>query len=96
MTAYIISRVQMKPGAALESYRQLAAASIERHGGRYLVRGGEQQILEGTWAPATIIVEFPTIEAARAWYASADYAEALEYREEALERDLILVEGLAT
>jgi uncharacterized protein (DUF1330 family) len=86
----------MKPGAALESYRQLAAASIEQHGGRYLVRGGEQQILEGTWAPATIIVEFPTIEAARAWYASADYAEALEYREEALERDLILVEGLAT
>jgi uncharacterized protein (DUF1330 family) len=95
MSAYIISRVRMKHGEALDSYRQLAAASIERHGGRYLARGGEQQILEGTWAPATIIVEFPTMEVARTWYASADYAEALEYRDEALERDLILVEGLA-
>ena len=95
MSAYVISRVRMKPGAALDSYRQLAAASIERHGGRYLVRGGEQEILEGTWAPATIIVEFPTMEAARAWHASADYAEALEHRDEALERDLILVEGMA-
>jgi uncharacterized protein (DUF1330 family) len=84
----------MKPGAALDSYRQLAAGSIERHGGRYLARGGEQQILEGVWAPATIILEFPTMEAARAWYASTDYAEALEYREEALERDLILVDGV--
>jgi uncharacterized protein (DUF1330 family) len=94
MSAYVISRVRMKPGAALDSYRQLAAASIERHGGRYLVRGGEQRILEGTWAPATIIVEFPTMEAARAWYASADYADALRHRDEALERDLILVAGV--
>ena len=84
----------MKPGEALDSYRQLAAKSIEEHGGRYLVRGGEQQILEGTWAPATIIVEFPTAEAARAWYESSGYAEALKYRDAALERDLILVEGL--
>jgi uncharacterized protein (DUF1330 family) len=58
------------------------------------VRGGEQQILEGDWAPATIVVEFPTMDAARAWYASADYAEALRHRDDALERDLILVEGV--
>jgi uncharacterized protein (DUF1330 family) len=94
MSAYVISRVRMKPGAALDSYRQLAASSIERHGGRYLVRGGDQQVLEGDWAPATIIVEFPTMDAARAWYASGDYAEALKHRDEALERDLVLVEGV--
>ena len=94
MTAYVVSRVRMKPGAALDCYRQLAASSIERHGGRYLVRAGDQQILEGDWAPATIIVEFPTMDAARAWYASADYAEALKQRDKALERDLILVEGV--
>ena len=84
----------MTPGEALASYRRLAAKSIERHGGRYLVRGGKQQILEGDWTPATIIVEFPTVEAARAWYASSDYAEALKHRDAALERDLVLVEGL--
>jgi uncharacterized protein (DUF1330 family) len=59
------------------------------------VVGGEQQVLEGEWSPATIIVEFPTIEAARAWYASSDYGEALTYRNAALERDLVLVEGVS-
>jgi len=82
------------PGQALDSYRDLAAQSIERHGGRYLVRGGDQEVLEGEWSPATIIVEFPTIEAARSWYDSSDYAEALRYRDGALERDLVLVEGI--
>jgi len=94
VTAFVVSRVRMKPGPALEEYRRLAAQSIERHGGRYRVRGGIQQVLEGEWAPATIIVEFPTSEAARAWYASADYARALQYRDEALDRDLVLVEGV--
>jgi uncharacterized protein (DUF1330 family) len=94
MTAFVVSRVRMKPGPALEEYRSLAAESIERHGGRYLVRGGEQQVLEGEWAPATIILEFPTSEAARAWYASPDYARALRYRDEALDRDLVLVDGV--
>ena len=96
MTAFIVSRVLTKPGRSLDEYRRLAAESIERHGGRYLVRGGEQQILEGEWAPATIIVELPTSEAARAWYASPDYVRALRYREEALDRDLVLVDGVET
>lgn len=94
MTAYVISRVQMRPGPALDSYRALAARSIERHGGRYLVRGGEQDLLEGDWPASTIVVEFPNLEAARAWYRSADYAEALKYRDAALDRDLVLVEGI--
>jgi uncharacterized protein (DUF1330 family) len=84
----------MKPGQALDEYRRLAAESIEQHGGRYLVRGGEQQVLEGEWLPATIIVEFPTSAAARAWYVSPDYARALQYRKEALDRDLVLVDGI--
>ena len=94
MTAFVVSRVRMKPGHALDEYRRLAAESIERYGGRYLVRGGEQQILEGGWAPATIIIEFPTSKAARAWYASPDYATPLHYRDEALDRDLVLVDGV--
>ena len=94
MTAFVVSRVRLKPGPALEEYRRLAAQSIERHGGRYRVRGGIQQVLEGEWAPATIIVEFPTSEAAWAWYASSDYASALQHRDAALDRDLVLVEGV--
>jgi uncharacterized protein (DUF1330 family) len=94
VSAYVISMVRMKPGLALDDYRRLAANSIDRHGGRYLVRGGEQHVLEGSWASATIVVEFPTVEAARAWYRSSEYAEALKHRDAALERDLILVEGV--
>jgi uncharacterized protein (DUF1330 family) len=51
--------------------------------------------LEGSWSPSTlIIVEFPDAERARAWYRSAEYAEALQFRDAALTRDLILVEGV--
>ena len=60
MAAYIISDVTIKEGAAIETYRQRAAASIAQHGGRYVVRGGEIEVLEGSWRPrAVIIAEFP-------------------------------------
>lgn len=94
MTAYVISRVTMKPGPALEAYRRLAAASIARHGGRYLARGGAMTILEGEWRAGAVLLEFPSVEAARAWYASPDYAEALAHRDDAVERDLILIDGV--
>lgn len=94
MTAYVISRVTMNPGPALEAYRRLAAASIARHGGRYLARGGAMTVLEGEWRAAAIVVEFPSMEAVHAWYASPDYAEALAHRDEALDRDMIVIEGV--
>jgi uncharacterized protein (DUF1330 family) len=94
MPAYIISQVHMRPGPALDSYRRLAADSIERHGGKYLVRGGKTDVLEGEWAGAVIVVEFPSVEQARAWYESDDYADALKFRHDALTRNLILVEGV--
>ena len=95
MSAYVISDVSARDQAALETYRTRAAASIARHGGRYVVRGGLIEPLEGSWKPRMIvIVEFPDMESARAWYRSADYAEALAVRDAALERDLILVDGV--
>lgn len=95
MPAYVISDVTFRDAQALEAYRSHAAASIARHGGRYLARGGAVEILEGNWRPSPlIIVEFPDMERARAWYRSLDYAEALRFRDAALSRDLILVEGV--
>lgn len=96
MPAYLISDVAAKDPDAFQAYRARAAASIARHGGRYLVRGGPVEPLEGAWAPRTIvIVEFPDTERARAWYRSPDYAAALAVRDEALSRNLILVEGIS-
>lgn len=96
MPAYIISDVTVKDPAAFEAYRSRAAVSIAQHGGRYLVRGGAVERLEGGWSPHPIIViEFPDSERARAWYRSREYARALEFHDQALSRNLILVEGVA-
>lgn len=95
MAAYLISDVSVKDAEAFESYRTLAAASIAQYGGRYLVRGGTIEPLEGGWAPGTlIVVEFPDLERARAWYRSPEYAAALEFRDKALSRNLVLVDGI--
>ena len=95
MPAYIISDVTIRDREAFEAYRTRAAASIAAHGGRYLVRGGDVETLEGNWQPAPlIVVEFPDIETARRWYRSDEYAAALEFRDAALGRNLILVEGI--
>jgi uncharacterized protein (DUF1330 family) len=96
MPAYIISDVTIRDNEAIEAYRTRAAASIALHGGRYLVRGGQVETLEGDWNPGPlIVVEFPDMEQARRWYGSAEYAAALEVRDAALSRNLVLVDGIA-
>jgi uncharacterized protein (DUF1330 family) len=95
MAAYVISDVETRDPEAMARYRVLAADSIARHGGRYLVRGGPIESLEGGWTPqAIVVVEFDSADQARAWYASPEYAEALKERGAALARRLILVEGV--
>jgi len=96
MAAYLISDVTVQDVEAFQTYRTRAAASIAQYGGRYLARGGAIEPLEGTWDPrAIIIVEFLSMEQARAWYGSPEYASALEVRDAALSRNLILVDGIS-
>ena len=95
MPAYLISDVSIRDNRAFQVYRARAAASIAKYGGRYLARGGAMETLEGSWGPETIIVvEFPDVERARTWYRSPEYAAALAVRDEALSRNLILVDGI--
>ncbi len=97
MAAYLISDVTVRNAEAFQAYRTRAAASIEQYGGRYLVRGGPIETLEGGWTPrAIIVVEFDDLERARTWYRSPEYAAALAVRDEALSRNLILVDGIST
>ncbi|WGS23429.1 MULTISPECIES: DUF1330 domain-containing protein [unclassified Bradyrhizobium] len=96
MPAYAISEVEMRDAAAFEAYRTLAAKSIAQYGGRYIVRGGAAEVVDGGPPPkAIVIVEFPAMAILREWYASPEYAEALKLRATALERRLIFVEGVA-
>jgi uncharacterized protein (DUF1330 family) len=96
MPAYVISEVAFLDAELAGRYRALAQDSIARHGGRYLVRGGELEALEGDFPSdhQVVVVEFPTLQAARAWYGSAEYSEALALRDRALTRRLILVDGV--
>jgi uncharacterized protein (DUF1330 family) len=95
MPAYLISDITLRDRESFEVYRSRAADAIHKFGGRYLARLGEIQTLEGTWNPKMIVVvEFPSLERAREWYQSPEYGRALEVRDKALSRNLILVDGM--
>jgi uncharacterized protein (DUF1330 family) len=96
MTAYVISEVEIVDEVQGNRYRELAAASIAQHGGRYLVRGADPEVPEGEWPPAqrVVVVEFPTMEQLQGWYRSAEYAEALAVSKTALRRRLLFVGGV--
>jgi uncharacterized protein (DUF1330 family) len=95
MSAYVISEVDVRDAAGFETYRTIAASAIAQYAGRYLVRGGAASIAEGGPPPKNIIVlEFPSMERLRQWYASPEYAEALKVRQTALDRRLFFVEGV--
>ena len=97
MTAYVIADTEIVDPALGRRYRDIAEKSIARYGGRYVVRGGTVDPVEGDWNPKLfVIVEFPNLARAREWYDSPEYAEALVLRQTALRRRLIFVEGVAT
>jgi len=94
MTAYIIADVTVTNPEGYAAYRPLAAASVAKHGGRFIARGGEVQSLEGGWSPSrVVIIEFPTMAAARGWYNSPEYQDALKIRAANSNGRVILTEG---
>jgi uncharacterized protein (DUF1330 family) len=95
MAGYIIGEIEVTDPAAYERYRPLAAAAIARHGGKYLVRGGPGETLEGEGDLKRIVVlEFPSVEQARRFYDSPDYREALPLRLASSRGRLFIVEGV--
>ena len=94
MSAYIIADIQVTDPVAYDDYRPLAAASIARFGGRFIVRGGKVDLLEGEPQPERIVViEFPDADTARRWYQSEEYRTALKIRQAASRGRVLLVEG---
>ena len=68
MAAYIIVEIEVTDPVGYEEYKQQAGATVEKYGGKYLVRGGATEVLEGDWQPKRIVVlEFATMERAREW-----------------------------
>jgi uncharacterized protein (DUF1330 family) len=94
MPAYVIADIDVKDPDAYARYRELSGPSVARHGGRFIVRGGEHETLEGDWHPhRLVLIEFDDIEAARVWWDSDDYREAAEVRRSASTGSLVLVDG---
>ena len=96
MAAYFIVNLDIHDAERFEAYRSGVAPLVERFGGRYLVRGGELHPVEGDFGLKRLVVlEFPSMEAARRFYDSPEYAPLLKLRQEAARSDIALVEGWA-
>jgi uncharacterized protein (DUF1330 family) len=94
MTAYVIAEVEVTDQATYADYRKQVPATLEKYGGRFIVRGGKCETLEGGWAPKRLVmVEFPSLEQALRWYRSPEYAPLIALRQRASRGKLVAVEG---
>ncbi len=93
MAAYFI--IDMEDQERFETYQQVVPATIVQYGGRYLVRGGQLEVLEGDWRPTRLVVlEFPNMAAARRWYESEEYRKIKPLPRLQTRSDMVLVEGI--
>ncbi|HEU5148040.1 MAG TPA: DUF1330 domain-containing protein [Chryseosolibacter sp.] len=94
MKAYVIVDVRITDPARYEDYKKLTPGSLVPYDGKFIVRGGATETLEGSWKPGRVVVlEFPSLEKAKAWWSSEEYAPAKALRQSASETQMIVVEG---
>ena len=95
MTGYIVVMVDVKDPERYADYRKMVQPTLDAYGGRFLVRGGQVENLEGNWEPSRlVIIEFDSVERARDWWSSSEYAEAKQLRQQTTDTEMILVEGV--
>ncbi|MBI5255112.1 MAG: DUF1330 domain-containing protein [Burkholderiales bacterium] len=95
MTAYIHGNIEVTDPVAYEEYRRQVPAIIAAYGGRYLVRGGSTEVLEGDVQPLRqVILEFPDLAAAKAFYTSPEYRPLIAIRQRAARGSLVAIDGL--
>lgn len=90
---YWIGHVTVADAAAYEAYRTANATAFARYGARFLVRGGNQEVVEGDLRPRAVVIEFPSLQAARDCYHSPEYQAALALRQPVSHADIAIVEG---
>jgi uncharacterized protein (DUF1330 family) len=95
VSAYIIVEIDVQDPAGYEEYKKQAGATVEAKGGKYIVRGGRSEVLEGDWQPKRIVVlEFPSMERAKEWLNCAEYREPRKIRHRTAKTNMIVVEGM--
>ena len=95
MSAYVIVEIDVQEPVEYEEYKKQAHATIQARGGKYLVRGGKSEVLEGDWEPKRIVVlEFPSMDKAKEWLNCEEYREPRKIRHRTAKTNMILVEGV--
>jgi len=96
MPAYVIAHIDVKDPTRYEDYKKMSPISIAQYGGKFLVRVAAAERLEGTWEPKRLVLlEFPSVERARQWWGSDEYAPAKALRQATSIGDMIVLEGYA-
>jgi uncharacterized protein (DUF1330 family) len=95
VAAYVIANINIEDPVRYEDYKRMVPGTLAAFGGRFIVRGGNVEVLEGNWRPGRlVIIEFPSVERARAWWDSDGYAEARALRQATSTGTLLILEGL--
>ena len=94
MPAYVVAEIEITNPDGYKDYTALVPATVEQYGGRFVVRGGKAHVLEGEWPERRrVIIEFPSVEAARKWWDSPEYAKPKALRKANSKGRLLLLEG---
>ncbi len=95
MPAYVIVEIEVTDPEGYAEYRDVAPPIVAAYGGRYIVRGGPVEVLEGDWQPKRLVIlEFPSVEQAKTWWSSEEYRAPKEMRQRTTRSKMIVVEGL--
>jgi uncharacterized protein (DUF1330 family) len=95
MPAFVIVDVEILEPARYETYKTMVPPTVAQFGGRFLARGGKVETLEGDWAPQRLVIlEFPSVQQAKAWADSSEYAPAKSLRHQTARSRMIVVEGV--
>jgi uncharacterized protein (DUF1330 family) len=94
MPAFILVEIDIHDKAAYEEYKKLAPDTIKMYDGKFVIRGGKSEPLEGNWKPERIVMlQFPTVERAKEWWSSAAYEPAKKIRQSASSTKMLVIEG---
>jgi len=95
MSAYVVVDIEVTDPEGYKEYVKVAPQTVELYGGKYIARGGHNETLEGKWqAKRLVILEFPSVEQAKKWLDSPEYAPARKLRHQYARTNMVVVEGL--
>ena len=95
MAAYVIADVEVTDQAKFNEYRSQVNSTLGKYGGKYIVRGGATEKVEGNWEPGRmVVIQFESMDQAKRWYKSEEYSGPMQLRHQSANTNILLVEGV--